>query len=323
MRSLGSALVPAAVRSLKRSTRRLSPRRPRSHGFADFGRFRKDFLTGHPGAVETFRDPSADVLDLLRRLQAIDNARRYVAVLENITKQLQELIQGGSSGLSRLDFDLAFASLVEARQAMSDEVRQFRDRLDQVKVSLGLSPHAAVVPDRESIAAFPATFDAVESWSRQPDRILSDLPALVERLPALGDVVVDGQPILDGLAHDRDQPEEVLAGAVRLGIKNRGVLGQGQAPADAGPELELRVRRAIRDLVEDRRAYESQKRIYEMGIRLQDQAFERMIAPGAGVISALAAARGTDRARHPGLENRGPAGRPLDFIPGKAAVALP
>ena len=44
------------------------------HGVADFSRFRHDFLVGRPGAGGTFRDPSGDYLELLRRLQVIDNA---------------------------------------------------------------------------------------------------------------------------------------------------------------------------------------------------------------------------------------------------------
>src|SRR5262249_39372666 len=52
-------------------------------GVADFSRFRHDFLAGRPGVDGTFRDPSGDYLELLRRLQVIDNARCDVALREN------------------------------------------------------------------------------------------------------------------------------------------------------------------------------------------------------------------------------------------------
>ena len=63
------------------------------HGVADFSRFRHDFLAGRPGAGGTFRDPSGDYLELLRRLQVIDNARCDVALRENCFRLFQELIQ--------------------------------------------------------------------------------------------------------------------------------------------------------------------------------------------------------------------------------------
>ncbi len=68
-------------------------------GAAEFDRFRKEFLA----AGRSFRDPSGDYLDLLRRLQTIDNARRSVAVHENLSKLFGELIQGEAAGLTQLD----------------------------------------------------------------------------------------------------------------------------------------------------------------------------------------------------------------------------
>ena len=73
------------------------------------------------------------------------------------------------------------------------EIAGYRDALDELKVALGLSPHAVVIPDRRSIAAFRQVFDMVDDWQRRPDRSLAELPRIVERLPALGDVVVNGR----------------------------------------------------------------------------------------------------------------------------------
>ena len=108
------------------------------HGVADFSRFRHDFLAGRPGAGGTFRDPSGDYLELLRRLQVIDNARCDVALWENCFRLFQELIRGESSGLSQLQADLVEASLVRARQRLADETAQFRDGLDELKAAIGL-----------------------------------------------------------------------------------------------------------------------------------------------------------------------------------------
>ncbi len=70
-------------------------------GVANFARFRQEFLTPHSAAGTGLRDPSAAFLDLLRRVMAIDNARRNVAFHENVEKFVLELIQGESSGLRR------------------------------------------------------------------------------------------------------------------------------------------------------------------------------------------------------------------------------
>jgi hypothetical protein len=254
-------------------------------GVADFDRFRKDFLAARPGAGGTFRDPSGDDLDLLRRLQMIDNARRNVAFHENLSKLLAELIQGEAGGLSQFDLDMVFAALLRGRQSLSDEIGQFRDKLDEVKVALGLSPHAPVIPDRRSLNALATAFDAVENWSKNPDRNLNELHKLTQKLPALGEVVVDGHPILGTVEANPEPSEDVLANAVRLAIANRGGPDKGQLAGDGDVRLELSVRRRIRHLFETRRAYEGEKRSYERAIRIKDQSFERMISPSPASVS--------------------------------------
>ena len=258
-------------------------------GVADYGRFRKDFLASRVGAGGAFRDPSGDYLELLRRLQTIDNARRNVAIHENLFKLVAELIQGASANLTQLDVDLVHAALVRARRGLSDETAHFREALEDLKVALGLWPHAAVLPDRRNLLAFHVRFEAVASWSRDPNRHLAELPRLVDRLPALGEVVVDGQPILGRIEADPEQMEDVLTKAVQLAIKNRADLDKGRSPGDADVLLELRVRRRIRHLFETRRAYEGEKQTYELAIRLKDQTFERLVAPAAGVRSPRSA----------------------------------
>jgi len=254
-------------------------------GVADFARFRTEFLAGGPGAGgRPFRDPSGAVLELLGRHHAIDRARRNVAFHESLVKLIQELVQGESSGLNRLDVDMLIASLVRARQRLADEIGQFRERLDDLKVSLGLSPRAAVILDRQSLAGFRAVFDSVEGWLRNSQRNLDELPPLVERFPALGEVVLDGQPILAKMESNPDHWEGVLTAAARLAIKNRADRDMAPLPGDAGVQLELRVRRRIRNSFETRRAYEEEKRSYELAIRQWDQAFERLIAPPVGAI---------------------------------------
>jgi hypothetical protein len=258
------------------------------HGVADFARFRADFLAGRPGAGGPFRDPSRDYLVLLRRLQAIDTARTNVAVHENLRRLVQEVIQGSSAGPTQLDADLVGVTLVRARQELSDEIRDFRDGLDDLKIALGLSPRAAVIPDRASLAAFRGVFEAVEAWARNPNRNLHDLSVLVDRLPALGDVVVEGQPILGRIESEPGRLEPSLTAAGRIALKNRLEPAPGQAPGDADVALERQVRRRIRHLSAMQQAYDGQKRTYLLALLLKDQAFERLFAPQAPTGSAAA-----------------------------------
>ena len=139
----------------------------RRHGVADFARFRKEFLAGRTGAGSAFHDPSGAYFAILRRLQAIDDARLHVATIENLLKLVQELIQGENGGLSQLDVDLLNEALVRGRRGFSREIVALRDALDELKVDLGLSPHAAVIPDRRNLAGFRDTWKAVDVWSRR------------------------------------------------------------------------------------------------------------------------------------------------------------
>jgi hypothetical protein len=261
-------------------------------GLADFTRFRHEFLAGRPGAGGTFRDPAGDYLQLLRRLQVIDNARCDVALRENCLLLYRELIRGESSVLSALEVDLVEASLVGARQRLANATAQFRDRLDELKAALGLGPRALLLPDPQRIAAFREAFDGVHNWHRDPKRKFEMLPQLTARLPELGEVVVEGKPILASIDANPDRLEDVLAAATGVAIKNRGGPEKGAAARATDMQLELTTRRHIRRLLEARRAYDREKRHYELATRLIEQVLEQLVAPPAGGTQTLAQAIG-------------------------------
>ena len=259
--------------------------RAEKNGVADFWKFTKEFLSVSRDGGWAFHDPSRTHLKLLCRIQKIEDARRNVAVHENLFKLVVELVQGSSAGLSQMDVDLVFASLLRARQNLANEIGQFRDGLDDMRVELGLAPHASVVPERQYLAAFHGTLDAVENWSRSPDRILDDLRVLVQRLPTLGEVMVDGRDILGKIEVSPEPGEALLKELADLAIKNRGEQAKVKDFEQADAPLERRIRRRIRHLFEMRRAYEGEKHAYEMNIRLKDQSFERMIGPALANVS--------------------------------------
>ena len=261
------------------STRKSSPSYAARHGVADFSRFRHDFFAGRLGAGGTFLDPSGHYLELLRRLQVIDNAHCDVALRENCFRLFQELIRGESSGLSQLEVDSVEASLVRARQRLADEIAQFRDGLDDLKAGIGLPPGALLIPDPEGIAAFREVFEKVHNWHRNPTRTLQGLPDLIARLPALGEVVVEGRPILGSIEANPDRLEDELAAMTRLAVKNRNSRDKREAARDIDFSLEQRTRQHIRRLVDARRAYVGERRRYELASRLIDQVLEQLVAP--------------------------------------------
>lgn len=255
---------------------------------ADFRRFRQDFLAVRTAAGEGFRDPSGAYIDLLRRLQIIDNARCAIARQENTLTLYREFIKGESSGLSALDVDLVEATVIRAKEILAAETAHFRDGLDELKAALGLAPRAPVIPDRQGIAAFREVFEGVNNWHRDPKRTLDVLAKLIARLPALGEVVVEGQPILGAIEANPSRLGDVLATATRVANQNRQRSEKGAAAQGKDVQLELRTSRRIRRLVEARRAYDSEKRRFELTNRVIEELLEQLVAPPAGGTQALA-----------------------------------
>jgi hypothetical protein len=238
-------------------------------GVADFERFRQDFLAeGKSG--ERFVDPARSLLDLLGRLQRLENAKKRADSLEMLRKVFGELLKGEASGLGQSDFDRVDLSLQKARQRFLSELRDYRDKLDEVKVELGLSPASAIVPDQTRIAGFHDVFARADDWMRDPNRKLGDLPKLVDELPRLPDVVV-GQVVLNAAPGLPDDERGQLDAALRAAEKQR--------PGGNVDGLDLRIRRRVRFLLEARHFYDVEKRAYLLALRMKDAAFESLIAP--------------------------------------------
>ena len=233
-----------------------------------------------------FVDPGPAVLDLERRLLAIDCTHREVAYLDYLSKVIVEHSQGNKSGLSRFDVDAVFASLLRARQNLAEEIGQFRDGLDDLKFLLGLSPTAPVVLDRQVVAAFSALFTSVESWSTHANRNLGDLSRLIDQSPAPGEILLNGLRVLERLDKDPELLEYFLKVAAQRVQKSRSERDQIVVQPNSGVQLELRVRRQIRGLLDKKLAFESEKRRYEMAVRLRDQSFERLFAPPTPVVNS-------------------------------------
>jgi hypothetical protein len=243
-------------------------------GMSDFAGFRKDFLGGG-----SFREPSAQMLALLGRLQAIENSRRRSILLGNLAKLLQERAQDPVSGLSALDIDSVGAAIARATQSLDHQKRLFRDGLDELKVALGLSLQAAVVLDRDAALGFQDVFGAVANWQRHADRDPRHLTVIIDRLPPLGDVILDGQPVLRTISPIDAPSAEDSAKLTRLALENRAKLVGGSIDVDERTRLELLTRSRLRRLCEARLAYDEAKSAYVLAQRIIDQAYERLLAP--------------------------------------------
>jgi hypothetical protein len=108
----------------------------------------------------------------------------------------------------------------------------------------------------------------------------------------LGGVVVEGQPILGKIEANPDRLDEVLAAATRVANKSQGSPGKGEAARDTDVQLELRTSRHVRRLAEAHRAYNAEKRRYELASRLIDEVLIQFVAPPAGGTQTLAQAVG-------------------------------
>jgi hypothetical protein len=256
-------------------------------GVADFARFRKEFLDEREGsdkADASFHDPSASVFDLLRRLQRIENGLKDARVHEQLVSLIKSLAEGEATAQTRFELDQVDNSLQQTRLLVVEELMLYRDRLDEVKVELGLSPRAPVVPDWRSLAAFRFAFETADAWQRKPGRKLTDLAGIAGQLPRLDDAVLAGLrggPDLDTVAHQHmSLLEGVLSAAEQAAVKNRGadVLDDG---------LGLRVRRRVRHLLTIYQEYAVENRRFVLILRQKDQAFERLIEPPAAGATRL------------------------------------
>ena len=241
-------------------------------GLNDFTRFRAGFVSSRD-----FRDPGPDFLDLQARLLQIEATLWDVAHQERWTEVLKEMINGEASGLGLLDLDQSRSSVVAARRRFSRSIAEYRDRLDLLKVTLGLAPRSAVTIDLAPVTPFREVFEAMDRWSLTAGRELTDLDEIVGRLPRIGDITIANRPILAEIEDDPGRLEQGLALATRFALGNR---HERDEPADA---VELRVRRRLRHLLEIRTDYSAEARSLVLAFRLLDRAFEQIIAPPAGV----------------------------------------
>src|SRR5262249_15482039 len=149
-------------------------------------------------------DPTIGFIPAAFNVVQVEIDRRNVAFYENLVRLYSELIQGEASGLSQLQVDQVMSSLIGARLTLFSDKVTYRSGLDQFKMQMGIPPDVTIVLDQSFLGEpFYRVFDAVDTWQRNPDRNLSELPGIIAKLPDLQDIDVDGRSAL-GLYRNYD-----------------------------------------------------------------------------------------------------------------------
>jgi hypothetical protein len=244
-------------------------------GAADFARFRADFLgvsAAADGSTRVFVDPGPRFMAVLAKLHAVESASGRVDSLQpQLT--LMSGSMGGGSGISQADVDRMRTLQSDAHIEYLEERLRYRRELDELKLELGLPPSLAVIPDRAILDAFARAFATLELWIHTDQRDPLELPALIAKLPKLGDIVINGQPLL--AARPGQSLDEVIAAATQLSRANPSAK---RALEDSdGRELELR--RAMQELQTLRAMHPVEEERLRLAYKEADRALDALRSP--------------------------------------------
>jgi hypothetical protein len=177
-------------------------------------------------------DPTVGFLPVVFNLVEVEVDRRNIFFLESLVKLYQELIQGETSGLSRLQVDQVLSQLISSRQALFSDKLTYRNSLDQFKMQMSLPPDTPLVVDMSLAQPFYDVFDAVDNWQRNAKRTLDELPQIIAKIPELEDIDVEGRSVLAPYRNYRstlrefeqeneEGLEDTLQAAVRIALEYR------------------------------------------------------------------------------------------------------
>jgi hypothetical protein len=199
-----------------------------------FARFRQQFIPYILTATESVdtpgtADPSLGYLNVLQQSLIVENNRRNVAAFEQILKVYRRYAQNSAaSGISQLQVDQIEQNLQNARSALVAAEANYRNSLDQYKIQLGLPPDLPIILDRTPVAKIRNTFKDLDFWLLKENHDPSELPGIINRLPALEPIDIDGLKLFeyvgDELRMTYGEPsriEELNLAAERVALENR------------------------------------------------------------------------------------------------------
>lgn len=162
----------------------------------DFARFRKEFFVSTlagGGAGGGAGDPIIGYLQILQQIQALENNTKNVAAYQRVLEVFQELSRGAASTVRPLDLVNVEIDLQGQRLQLLQSSVQYRNQLDSFKQQLGLPPDLPLVPATDLLEGFRRVFDEIDALQTKPRPVLEEL---VNRLPSLEDVVINGRPVV-------------------------------------------------------------------------------------------------------------------------------
>ncbi len=241
-------------------------------GLDDLATLRAAFLES-----PSMLNPVQQACELLATLQDLQDQYEGITNCQQMLAVYEQLARGESSGISNLQILQLRAGYFAAAEGWATTLRSFRDRLDALKVALGLSPHALIVIDDAPLSPFREAYRKSVAWSRNPKRELSEVPNLIKPLPPLQDVLIEKQSLLGWLGKNDAfvRFEDGLQAAARVSESNN------KAGGDAARK-ELQLRSAIRSLIATARDFETTRNRYILAIYQVDSEFERIVSPPAG-----------------------------------------
>jgi hypothetical protein len=205
-----------------------------------FALFRQQFtvatLTG--GSEQTFgvstvtqgfstggnSDPVIGFLNVVEDVAVVENNFKNLSVFTNFLEVYRQLIGGETSGLSQLQVDQVAQQVQQARITLINTQTTYRNDLDSYKIQLGMPPDVPVIIDRSRTKSFKDVFERIDKWSLQPKRERRELQAIIDDLPTLEDLVIDGrscQEVFNSLDPNGPPLEDLLLSAERTALENR------------------------------------------------------------------------------------------------------
>lgn len=181
-------------------------------------------LAGFSSAGNT--DPTVGFIPVVLDAAQIEIDKRNVATLEQIVNLYKQLIDGEASGLTQLQVDQAQTSLINGRLRLAQDILTYRNNLDSFKMQMGLPTDTPLTVDLGLYQPFKDVYMELDRWQRNPRRDLKELPAIVEKVPDLEDVVIDGRSVLSPYKDSKGEAnegglEDILQAAVRTALEYR------------------------------------------------------------------------------------------------------
>ena len=182
-------------------------------------------LAGFSTAGNT--DPTIGFIPLAQNVAEVIVDLRNLAFFEQLAALYEQLIEGESSGLSQLQVDQVKSRVLTSRQTLITDIQTLRNTNDSFKQQIGLPPDTPVVPDVSLFQPYLDVFAEIDEWQRGKNRKLEDVPKIVDKIPQLQDIVLDGHSLLGPYLNSTtytDNEEDLkatLQAAVRIALEYR------------------------------------------------------------------------------------------------------